>query len=145
MSQDSEKYLHFHVALLKDSFAMDALRQDALKYHMIDHPGQLIALRLTEYYEIMARGLVPPVASVSIATSAAARKSSQGAQGSGLAADTNGGDKEGMTTTSSVEGNEAASATEQLDDQNTDGDRMVAASPDAEQNAEEAADYWTLL
>ena len=50
MSQDLEKYLNFNVGLLKNSFALDALWQDALKYHMIDQPGKLIALRLTEYY-----------------------------------------------------------------------------------------------
>lgn len=62
MSQSSsDKYLHFTVGLLKDSAALDALRQDAIKHHMVDQPGQLIALRLTEYYEMMNRGIVQPV------------------------------------------------------------------------------------
>src|SRR5260221_11691917 len=57
MSQDlEEKYVYFKVGLLKNSFGLDALWQDALKYHMIDQPGKLIALRLTEHYEMMARG-----------------------------------------------------------------------------------------
>jgi hypothetical protein len=52
MSQSSsDKFLYFTVGLLKGSEALEALRQDAVKHHMIDHPGQLIALRLTEYYE----------------------------------------------------------------------------------------------
>src|SRR5437763_14928963 len=59
MSQDPEKYLYFNVGLLKNSFALDALRQDALKYHTIDEPDRLIALRLTEYYELMAGGVLP--------------------------------------------------------------------------------------
>src|SRR5919108_4472483 len=67
MSQDPEKYLYFNVGLLKNSFALDALRQDALKYHMIDQPDQLIALRLTEYYELMAGGVLPPGVSVPLA------------------------------------------------------------------------------
>jgi hypothetical protein len=143
MSQDSEKYLYFHVALLKDSFAMDALRQDALKYHMIDHPGQLIALRLTEYYEIMARGLVPPVPSVSIAS--ATRKSTHGDVATGAAANTHGSYKEGTVPASSEERNGADPATDQVVESDTDGDNTVTTSPDAEQNAEEAADYWALL
>src|SRR5579883_2050436 len=60
MPQDIERYLYFTVALLKDSAALDALWQDALKYHMIDQPGKLIAMRLTEYYEIKANGMMPP-------------------------------------------------------------------------------------
>src|SRR5947209_18421622 len=64
MSQDLEKYLYFNVGLLKNSFALDALSQAALKYHLIDQPGKLIALRLTEYYEMVARGNFHPGASI---------------------------------------------------------------------------------
>ncbi len=74
MSQDSDKYLYFHVGLLKNSFALDALRQDALKYHMIDQPDQLIALRLTEYYELMAEGVLPPGIGVPLAVGVASGK-----------------------------------------------------------------------
>ena len=48
MSQDVEKYLYFNVGLLKSSYTLNALWQDALKHHMIDQLGQLIAFRLTE-------------------------------------------------------------------------------------------------
>ena len=58
MSQDTEKYLYFKVGLLKDSFALEALWQDALRYHMIDQPAKLIAMRLTEYYELTKKGPV---------------------------------------------------------------------------------------
>lgn len=54
-AQDPEKYLYFSVGLLRGSLALNALWQDALKYHMVDQPGQLIAMRLTEYYEALAR------------------------------------------------------------------------------------------
>jgi hypothetical protein len=65
MSQtSSEKFLYFTVGFLKGSAALDALRQDATKYHMIDHPGQLIALRLTEYYELVNQGLAQPIVHV---------------------------------------------------------------------------------
>lgn len=65
MSQaPADKFLYFTVGLLKDSDALEALRQDAVKHHMIDNPGQLIALRLTEYYEMMNKGVVQPVVRV---------------------------------------------------------------------------------
>ena len=57
MSQSSsDKFMYFTVGLLKSSEALEALRQDAVKHHMIDNPGQLIALRLTEYYESLSQG-----------------------------------------------------------------------------------------
>ncbi|GAC1663289.1 MAG: hypothetical protein PVS3B1_38950 [Ktedonobacteraceae bacterium] len=62
MSQSSsDKYVYFTVGILKDTQTLDALRQDALKHHMVDHPGQLIALRLAEYYEMMHNVTVQPV------------------------------------------------------------------------------------
>lgn len=65
MSQpSSDKFVYFTVGILKDSKALEALKEDALKHHMIDQPGQLIALRLTEYYEMMNEGVVQPVVRV---------------------------------------------------------------------------------
>lgn len=73
MSQSSsDKFLFFTVGLLKGSEALEALRQDAVKHHMIDNPGQLIALRLTEYYELMSQKqqeqVAPTSASPSVST-----------------------------------------------------------------------------
>jgi hypothetical protein len=56
MSQDTEKYLYFEVGLLKDSFTLEALWQDALRYHMTDQLAKLIAMRLAEYYELTSKG-----------------------------------------------------------------------------------------
>ena len=58
--QDRDQYVHFTIKLLKSSFAINALWQDAMNYHMIDQPDKLIALRLTEYYELVARGALRP-------------------------------------------------------------------------------------
>jgi len=116
MSQDMEKYLYFRVGLLKNSFALDALWQDALKHHMVDQLGQLIALRLTEYYELMVRGVLPPGAGGLFATTSTA-----GGKGS---------DSEGLATASPPGNNDES---------------IVTASPDVEQNADEAAEYWTRL
>src|SRR5947207_14511449 len=66
MSQEREKYLYFTVGLLKNSATLDVLWQDALKYHMIDQPGKLIALRLTEHYEMIAQNNLHSGADISI-------------------------------------------------------------------------------
>jgi hypothetical protein len=131
MSQDLEKYLNFNVGLLKNSFALDALWQDALKYHMIDQPGKLIALRLTEYYEMMARGILPPGASTSIATTSTGTN--------------NGGSIGGLTAVRFTGINGASPITDQEDDDHPDDESIIAASPDLEQNADEAAEYWARL
>ena len=127
MSQDPEKYLHFNVGLLKNSFAVEALRQDALKYHMVDQPGHLIALRLTEYYELMARGGLPQ--GIGMLSNV------------GIAASGKRGSREEMTPTnyndSTMDGQ--AGAHTQIEE------HIVAASPDADQNADDAAEYWAHL
>jgi hypothetical protein len=130
MSQDTEKYLYFNVGLLKNSIALDALWQDALKYHMIDQPDKLIALRLTEYYELMARGILHPGASVSIAAMPAVTS--------------NGGGREGLAAASSTGISGASPMTDQVGDHPED-ESIVVASPDLEQNAVEAAEYWSRL
>jgi hypothetical protein len=128
MSQDAEKYLYFQVALLKDSFALDALKQDALKYHMLDHPGQLIAMRLTEYYELLSQGSIQPGASKSLNANPITSN--------------NGEDKEAADDAGN---NGVGFVADQRGDYHVHNDLSVTASPDVDQNAEEAAEYWSLL
>src|SRR5258708_31382918 len=64
MTQERDQYVYFTIKLLKGSFALNALWQDALNYHMIDQPDKLIALRLTEYYELVAKGVMRPGPSI---------------------------------------------------------------------------------
>jgi hypothetical protein len=67
MSQSSsDKYVYFTVGVLKDSETLEALRQDAIKHHMIDYPGQLIAMRLAEHYEMMHNVTIQPVMRVPV-------------------------------------------------------------------------------
>ena len=54
MPKDTEKYQYFTVGLLKSSFALEALNADAAKHHMVEQPAKLIALRLTEYYDLLS-------------------------------------------------------------------------------------------
>jgi hypothetical protein len=132
MSQDPEKYFYFNVGLLKNSFALDALRQDALKYHMIDQPDQLIALRLTEYYEMMTQGVsLPRSISVPFAATPAANGKRDG--------------RGKITATNSTASNDTNPMIDQLDAYHPVEENIVATSPDAEQNADEAADFWAHL
>lgn len=122
MSQDSEKYLYFTIGLLKHSSTLEALWQDALKYHMIDQPGKLIALRLTEYYDMIAQGGLHAGAGLSITPLPKAHE--------------NGHSRE-STSVANFAGTNGANP--------TSDEGIIAASPDAEQNADEAADYWSQL
>ncbi|MBV9256888.1 MAG: hypothetical protein JO215_02600 [Ktedonobacteraceae bacterium] len=137
MPQDIERYLYFTVALLKDSTALDALWQDALKYHMIDQPGKLIAMRLTEYYEIKANDTMPSTT-----------------DSSSLARTIHNGVKREPATiahTPVLDDNEIIS--EPFGDHNdnqtethyVESETPLATSPDVAHNAEAAAEYWTLL
>lgn len=143
MSKDQEKYLHFQVGLLKGSSALDALRKDALKYHMIDQPGQLIALRLTEYYELMARGMVPPTASAAIAandTGVTIRSKHDAPQVSSRSQQ-----DDTSPAIAAANNNQVSSTAGKMSAYPPDADGALVASPEAERNAEEAADYWALL
>ena len=138
MPQDVERYLYFTVALLKDSNALDALWQDALKYHMIDQPGKLIAMRLTEYYENRASGMIPPTTDVHTA----ARPMNNGATLEQPAI--------AHTPVLKVDNEETMMNTpfDNYDDDQPhyiESENLVSTSPDVAQNAEAAADYWTVL
>jgi len=124
MSQDREKYLYFTVGLLKNSSTMDALWQDALKYHMIDQPGKLIALRLTQYYEMLTQGKLHAGTGISITPPPKAISNGHG--------------RESKTSVNSTSSNGVG-------DYHSNDESVIAASPDAEQNADEAAEYWTNL
>jgi hypothetical protein len=125
MPKDPEKYQYFTVGLLKESFALEALKADAVKHHMIDQPAKLIALRLTEYYDLLAR-VVPTFAGGSPPASRSPDLTIIS-----------------RTRLSGERGEPPAGAAED-DTATTEGD-IITASTDAEQNADEAADYWATL
>ena len=134
MAKDQDQYVQFTIKLLKGSFALSALWQDAVNYHMIDQPDKLIAVRLTEYYELVARGasrsgLSMPGASVAIPAPAANHTLPQPQQPA-------------ASPSQRVPAPQPAeSHTGELTN-----DIVVSSSPTVvEQNAEEAADYWAPL
>jgi|SRR5579859_2348012 len=56
MPQNPEKYHYINrVGLIRGSWAHKKFEEDAAKHHMEDQPGKLVALRLTEYYELLER------------------------------------------------------------------------------------------
>jgi hypothetical protein len=194
MSQDTEKYLYFKVGLLKDSFALEALWQDALRYHMIDQPAKLIAMRLTEYYELTKKGPVhstenipmpmAPIASTLIPTAPAtstpaptvptAPTASTPAPTASTAFRDRGNKEEIEIPTSStptirppatsspvahppvirptarpatpaLNTKVTSTTTDQAGAVPAEGELSIAVSSEVDQNAEEAADYWSLL
>jgi hypothetical protein len=143
MPPDRDQYVQFTIKLLKGSFALNALWQDAVKYHMIDQPDKLIALRLTEYYEMVARGASP---------------SGFGMQGMPVAqvtqtpapAPTNTGTLPTPQPTPVPAPRVPAPAPQRVESQSELSGQIndiVTSSAQAvvEQNADEAADYWTAM
>jgi hypothetical protein len=130
MPKDTEKYQYFTVGLLKSSFALEALKADAAKHHMVEQPAKLIALRLTEYYDLLAR-VGPLMPSVSHFTTQRSDIESGSRPGFDIESD-------GLFAYD-------------LDNEiiipryNEHEEEIVTMSADAEQNADLAADYWAIL
>jgi hypothetical protein len=130
MPKDTEKYQYFTVGLLKSSFALEALKADAAKHHMVEQPAKLIALRLTEYYDLLAR-VGPLMPSVSHFTT--------------QRSDIENGSRSGFDIESD------GLCAYDLDNEiimpryNEHEEEIVTMSADAEQNADLAADYWAIL
>lgn len=147
MSQNSsDKYIYFSVGLLKNSSALEALRQDALKHHMIDQPGRLIALRLTEYYEMMNEGIVQPVVKVPamfVPVSEGKEENEQTQQSP--ANSTPQVNQPTMPVHTAGSNAFIRQLTGKLRALQQNGDNIIATSRDAEQNADDAADYWSTL
>jgi hypothetical protein len=162
MSQNSsDKYIYFTVGLLKGSDALDALRADAVKHHMIDYPGQLIALRLTEYYQMMNQGITQPV--IKVPAILAPLESEQTPDTEIATTHTSGTfhmptSTTPTTTTSPFEmptpspfqaSGESRSSMQQVTGRmralTREEDAIVSASTNADQNADDAADYWSML
>ena len=130
MPKDTEKHQYFTVGLLKSSFALEALKEDAAKHHMVEQPAKLIALRLTEYYDLLAR-VGPLMPRVSHFT-------------------TLGSDFEHASLPAiDIESNGHSSHDPDNEiivlPHNQHEEEIVTMSADAEQNADLAADYWAVL
>ena len=130
MPKDTDKYQYFTVGLLKSSFALEALNADAAKHHMVGQPAKLIALRLTEYYDLLAR-VGPLMPSVSHFTS--------------QRSDIENGSRSGFDIES--DGQFAYDLDNEIiiPRYNEHEEEIVTMSADAEQNADLAADYWAIL
>ena len=130
MPKDTEKYQYFTVGLLKSSFALEALNADAAKHHMVEQPAKLIALRLTEYYDLLAR-VGPLMPSVSHFTT--------------QISDIENGSRSGYDFESN--GHFAHDPDNEIIvlPYHEHEEEFVTMSADAEQNADLAADYWAIL
>ena len=160
MSQTSaEKFLYFTVGLLKDSAALEALRQDATKYHMIDHPGQLIALRLTEYYEMINQGAVQPGAQASAVKLSPTTETTAGReqmastdapqQAVPISSPLSSPSPAAPSDAVFIDVSEPPTVLNQFPGKmrtlRHENENVVSVSSAAEQNADDAADYWSPL
>lgn len=127
MPKDSDKYQYFTVGLLKSSFALEALNADATKHHMIEQPARLIALRLTEYYDLLAR-VGPLMPSVSHFTS-----------------EMENGSRSSSTIEYDGQLDHDPDHEISIHPYDEKDEVIVTMSVDAEQNADLAADYWAIL
>jgi hypothetical protein len=150
MSQDAEKYLYFKVGLLKDSFTLEALWQDALRYHMIDQPAQLIALRLTEYYELTKKD---PAYSTLIPTAISDREAKEEIETPvasslvthSLATHQPIAHLPVIHSTTPISSTNTSATLESKNDIHVGSETSLTLSAGVDQNAEDAADYWSLL
>ena len=104
---------------------------------MIDQPGKLIAMRLTEYYEIKASGIISPNPGVHATrpiNNGVARETQTIAHTPVL------DDDDEMTNVPFNDYNDDQPASRYIE-----SETPVATSPDVAHNAEAAADYWTIL
>jgi hypothetical protein len=60
MAKDPDKYLYITIGLLRGSDAEQRFLADARRNHMVEHPGKLAGIRLTEFYELLETGLLSP-------------------------------------------------------------------------------------
>ncbi len=153
MAQDRDQYLQFTIKLLKGSFALSALWQDALNYHMIDQPEKLIAMRLTEYYELIARGTLrpgpsapgapnPPMSNITsmgngVVSSSFPPSNANGRMATPLPA-----------TSSNFNTRTVSSQPTDMEEEYHDPENDIVNKSSAlvvEQNADDAADYWAPL
>ncbi len=164
MSQSSsDKYVYFTIGVLKDSQTLEALRQDAVKHHMVDHPGQLIALRLAEHYEMMHNVTIQPVVRVSVEADEKEKSIHSTAPhpvhltpappATPIAPMPTNPAVRSFTPTPANQGQHIPNTNNSFMNQNTgrmralrtESESIISTSPNADQNADEAADYWNAL
>jgi hypothetical protein len=156
MAQDRDQYVQFTIKLLKGSFALNALWQDALNYHMIDQPEKLIALRLTEYYEMVTRGtarlapampVAPPASPIAPPVSPITPAPASSNGHTPPPATPGGGVPPEQQPTAAIR-MPRLQRSQAVESRPAEPVSDIVASADAqvvEQNADEAADYWTPL
>jgi hypothetical protein len=147
MALDRDQYVQFTIKLLKGSFALHALWQDALHYHMIDQPEKLIALRLTEYYEMISRGGPQPAPTAPPSSPLPALPPAQ-ANGQALPPAASGDDVPSDQQPTAAIRMPRIQRSQPAETRPREPASDIVAGVSAqvvEQNADEAADYWTPL
>jgi hypothetical protein len=132
MPKDTKKNRYFQIGMGWDSWTLAQLEKDARLHQMDDQPAKLVVLRLTEYYTLVEKGAIIPGVTAMMQPSLQVQQAS-GTNGTMPA--NNNGTRGGST---------AAPAAVPKQDQEEEANNTVAESEAAEQNADEALDYFMM-
>jgi hypothetical protein len=123
-------YRVYKVAILEESWVNDMIEQDAINSSMPDHVNKLLALRVTEYYQLIRDGVISAAMLGSI--DVAARSTNGGSRANGSAA----------TPKRDQQRRPAPAARESSEEEQS---RSVALSDDTDDNADAALDFFVPL
>jgi len=126
MAKDPTKNRYFQLGIAWNSWTLKRLEEDAHLHQMEDQITKLMVLRLTEYYQLVEKGMIVPGATAMMPAPVQAQTE---------AASSNGHTPTAASKRSSV----ATSAVSEEPRGNT-----IAESSDADQNADEALDFFKM-
>ncbi len=135
MGKNPQKYKYLDIGLAWDSWTLAQLEADAKMHQMDDQPAKLAAVRLTEYYRLVALGvIVPGVTALTPAQTAEPSSSLAGQQAAPVAR------RPHMTT--ATPGRRSGSAPAATEPAATDTGSTLEESDRAGENAAAALDYF---
>src|SRR5437762_1280949 len=126
MAKDPTKNRYFQLGIAWNSWTLKRLEEDAHLHQMEDQITKLMVLRLTEYYQLVAKGVIVPGATAMMPAPVQAQTE---------AASSNGHTPTATSKRSSV----ATPAVSEEPEINT-----IAESSEADQNADDALDFFKM-
>ncbi len=134
MPKDTEKYQYFTFGLLRGSWALQKFLNDAERHHVLDQPGKLAGIRLTEYYELTEKGAIMTGAIPAMTPMPPGGVATNGA--------TNGTEQTTTTISSTRRGGRSSKAVEPPPAVATDEEAMMGLSGDPDENADAALSFF---
>jgi hypothetical protein len=130
MAKDPTKNRYFQLGIAWNSWTLKRLEEDAHLHQMEDQITKLMVLRLTEYYQLVAKGVIVPGATAMMPAPVQAQTE---------AASSNGHTPNVATATSRRDRVATSAVSEEEPEGNT-----IAESSEADQNADDALDFFKM-